>query len=338
MRTITLSCLLGTSLLLPIAAQSSVATMLTAGNSLNSPGSALFNATVLNANGIVVTSFDVNCENTRNGPIGSVFEIHIYLTGLGGTYVGNQANPAAWTRVATGTGISLAQGLPTPVDTSDFFLPPGQFGMAINFVIPTGSLGTAFAYTNGVGTNQQFSDANLQLNLGSSSSGVFTGAVYDPRVFNGAVYYEAGTNAAYGPYGIGCDGGSPTGAPTLSPAVGTGLPRLGLLWEQNVGNLGSTPGVAIMVFGTSFQAWGSLPLPLDLATFGMPGCLARIPPDATVFFVHLGTGSHTFGSTFPASPAFAGTALGTQVLVLDPLATNPLGATITNLCAGRIGN
>jgi len=33
----------------------------------------------------------------------------------------------------------------------------------------------------------------------------------------------------------------------------------------------------------------------------------------------------------------AGIVLGTQAVVLDPLAVNPAGATITNLCAGRVG-
>lgn len=325
------------ALALPALAQTSLTTVYTAGNSLNSPGSVMWNATVLNANGLVVTGFDVNCENTRNGPVGSVFQVDVYLTALGGTYVGNEANPAAWKLVATGTSVSLATGTPTFVDTSDFFLPSGRFGMALNFVIPTGQLGTAYAYTNGNTTNQSFADAHLQLDLGSASTGVFTGAVYTPRVWNGSIYYEAGTQAAYGPYGTGCDGGSPVGAPTLRPNVTNGVPRLGGTFEQLIGNLGSVPDVGIMVFGQSFQTWAGLSLPLNLQMFGMPGCLAYIPPDAQTFFVHVGSGSEVFTANLPNSPGFAGLVLGTQVFMLDPATTNPLGASITNLCAGRIG-
>ncbi len=320
-----------------LTAQTQLTTLYAGGNSLNSPGSVLFNATVLNPNGIVVTSFDINCENTRNGPIGSVFQIDIYITALGGTYVGNEANPAVWTKVAEGTGTSGPITTPTPVDTSDFFLPQGSFGMAINFVIPTGQLGTAYAYTNGTGVNQSYADANLQLDLGSASAGVFTGAVYTPRVFNGSVYYEAGSNAAYGPYGTGCDGGAPQGAPVLRPGAANSLPRLGAVWEQDLTNLSATPGLGIMVFATSLQTWGPWQLPLDLGMFGMPGCLTYLPPDANVFFVHMG-GSHTYLTGFPNNQAFAGLVLGSQAVMLDPAATNAVGANVTNLCAGRVGN
>jgi hypothetical protein len=40
---------------------------------------------------------------------------------------------------------------------------------------------------------------------------------------------------------------------------------------------------------------------------------------------------------FPMAPLFAGTKRGTQVMVVDPNATNPLGASRTNLTAGQIG-
>ncbi|MCB9885370.1 MAG: hypothetical protein H6838_07750 [Planctomycetes bacterium] len=340
MRITSTSCLVGLCLSLSLSslsAQTGVTTLYAGGNSLNSPGSVMFDATVLNPDGLVVTSFDINCENTRNGPIGSVFQIDIYITALGGTYVGNEGNPAVWTKVAEGTGVSGAISTPTPVDTSDFFLPQGRFGMAINFVIPTGALGTAFAYTNGTGLNQSYADANLQLDLGSSGSGIFSPTVYTPRVFNGTVYYEAGTNAAYGPYGTGCDGGAPQGVPVLRPSVANPRPVLGAIWEQDLTNLSATPGLGIMVFGLSTQTWGPWQLPLDLGMFGMPGCLTYLPPDASVFFVHLG-GSHTYLTGFPNNQAFAGLALGTQAVMLDAAATNAVGATVTNLCAGRVGN
>jgi hypothetical protein len=322
---------------LPLAAQSSLATLYTGGNSLNSPGSVLFQVDVLNPGGLVVVGFDVNCENTRNGPIGSTFQIDVYLTAPGGTYLGNQANPAAWTQIATGQAISGALGTPTYVDVSDFFLPPGSYGMALNFVIPAGQAGTAYAYTNGNGTNQTYSDGNLQISLGSASSGVFTGAVYNPRVWNGAIHYEAGTNAAYGVHGTGCAAGSPAGIPELRPAAVNGVPRLGALFEQDLLNLPAAPGLGIMIFGLAVDTWGPWTLPLDLQQFGMPGCMARVRPDASVTFGYTGS-THTYLTAFPSSPAFAGLVLGTQALLLDPAATNPVAATLTNLTAGRIGN
>ncbi|MFO1077591.1 MAG: hypothetical protein U1E73_07680 [Planctomycetota bacterium] len=319
------------------AAQTLLPTIYTAGNSLNSPGSVMFDATVLDPEGIVVTGFEVNCENTRNGPVGSIFRIDVYITSRGGTYVNNTSNPAAWTLVATGTAVSNALGTPTPIDTSDFFLPGGTFGLALNFVIPSGQLGTAFAYTNGNGTNQQYADAHLQLDCGASSQGVFTGTTYSPRVFNGGVVYEAGTNAAYGPYGSGCSGGSPTGAPTLRPAAVDGVPRLGQLWYQDLANLPAAAGGAVMAFGLTTRVWGPWQLPVDLTMFGMPGCEAYVPPDASVFFAH-GGGSDTYLTALPNAPAFAGIVMATQAIVLDAAATNPVAASMTNLTAGRVGN
>lgn len=318
-------------------AQTLLQTLYAAGNSLNSPGSEMFDATVLNPEGIVVTGFEINCENTRNGPAGSLFQIDVYATVRGGTYVNNTANPAAWTKVATGTALSNPQGTPTPIDTSDFFLPAGTFGLALNFVIPTGSPGTAFAYTNGNGTNQQYADANLQLNLGASSSGVFTGATYSPRVFNGGVLYEAATNAAYGPYGTGCSGGSPTGAPTLLPAATNGVPRLGQLWYQDLANLPAVAGGGVLVFGLTTRFWGPWQLPVDLTQFGMANCSALVPPDAVSYFTH-GGGTYTYLTALPNNPAFAGITMGSQAIVLDAAATNPVAASMTNLTAGRIGN
>jgi hypothetical protein len=70
----------------------------------------------------------------------------------------------------------------------------------------------------------------------------------------------------------------------------------------------------------------------------MPGCTAYIPPEAPLAFAHTGIGSHHLSVALPAVPAFAGIVLGTQVVMLDPLATNALGANATNLTAGRVGN
>ncbi len=45
-----------------------------------------------------------------------------------------------------------------------------------------------------------------------------------------------------------------------------------------------------------------------------------------------------FATTMPSAAGLAGIALGTQALILDPGATNPVGASMTDLAAGRAGN
>jgi hypothetical protein len=323
-------------LLAPLAAQSSVTTMFLAGNSLNAPGTNMFDITVLNPSGIVITSFDVNCENTRNGGIGTPFDIQVFITARGGTYLGNESNPAAWTQVSGGQGMSMVQNTPTPVNVTDFFLPAGTFGMAIYYMTSPG-LGTAFAYTNGTGTNQAFGNADLQLSLGCSNSLLFGPTTYTPRVWNGTIYYEASTRAAYGTYGTGCTGGSSNGAPVLAPGTANPVPRIGGPFDLQASNLGTTPDLGFLILGLQFQTWGPWPLPNDLALFGLPGCNAYIPPDAILSFVHIGGGSATITLGIPNNAGLAGMVLGTQALMLDPLATNPLHGNISNLAAGRVG-
>jgi hypothetical protein len=58
------------------------------------------------------------------------------------------------------------------------------------------------SYTNGDGGNQQYSNANVQLDLGTASNVAFTAPLFSPRVWNGTVIYnvvpEPGTIAILG--------------------------------------------------------------------------------------------------------------------------------------------
>jgi hypothetical protein len=51
------------------------------------------------------------------------------------------------------------------------------------------------AYTNGTGTgpggNQQYQNADLRLDLGVATAGLFSGMLFNPRVWNGTIYYMA---------------------------------------------------------------------------------------------------------------------------------------------------
>jgi ABC-type uncharacterized transport system involved in gliding motility auxiliary subunit len=59
-------------------------------------------------------------------------------------------------------------------------------------------------YTNGNGSNQNYSNANLALFLGSATNVPFTAPVFSPRVWNGTIYYNTGS----------C--GTPTPTPTAT--------------------------------------------------------------------------------------------------------------------------
>lgn len=137
----------------------------------------MFDVTILNPGGIRITDLDVNISSAAN----TAFTIAVYITP--NTYVGKDGNPSAWTKVSDGKGTGKGRNNPSPVDVSDFILPPGSYGMGIHY------LGASMAYTNGTGQNQKYQNADIALQLGLVRAGFFTGTVFQPRVWNGTIYY-----------------------------------------------------------------------------------------------------------------------------------------------------
>ncbi|MBN2492691.1 MAG: hypothetical protein JXQ29_17725 [Planctomycetes bacterium] len=135
----------------------------------------MFDVNIINASGLQILSLDLNISST------STFAIAVYVTP--NTYVGNDGNPAVWKKVSQGTGVGKGTNVPAPVDVSDFILTPGSYGMGIHYT------GTGMAYTNGTGTNQNYQNADIALQLGLVRGGFFTGTVFTPRVWNGTIYY-----------------------------------------------------------------------------------------------------------------------------------------------------
>ena len=311
----------------PATAQS-LTTTFAGGNSGSAGWTNQFDITVLNASGVTITAFDINCENSRSGPLGSAFTIDVHVTRLGGTYVGNEINATAWTRVSTGNGISGPLGTPTNVDVADFSLAAGTYGIALYY---TGSPGTAMAYTNGTGANQSYSNADIRLDLGASTGGFFAGAIYSPRVWNGCVYYST-TAAAWSTFGSGCTGTA--GEPTIGPAQGT-LPQLGTTFLTEFGNLPAPASLVFVGVGFSRTQWGANPLPFSLAPLGAPGCNLLISLDVT---------AQTAGAPnvailplpVPLDQNLIGVVLYEQGFVVDPGA-NAIGLIATKGGAARVG-
>ena len=184
--------ILATALALP--AQSPLTTLYAGGNGLGGNTAVYFDLTV-NAP-LTINQLDVNA---LGGTGASVLEFWTVPT----TWVGNDTNAAAWTLMGSTASVTAsAQGTPTvaPI-TSPFVLTPGTYGVAITYV---GTLGPA--YTNGTGANQTYSTAEMTLQAGASG-GIFTGAINNPRVWNGSIYYSvsgSGTVATRTNYGAGC--------------------------------------------------------------------------------------------------------------------------------------
>ncbi|CAM3523549.1 Subtilisin [Aequorivita lipolytica] len=156
----------------------SLSTLFIGTNGGSSGWAVMYDVTVGPAD-IQVTEIDINTTST------AAFDLDLYV--LTGTYVGNETNPAAWGAVAaSGSGTGAGTDLPSNVvlDAPVVLSANTTYGFA---VVTTG---VGQRYTNGDGTNQNFSNADLSMSLGTAVSGLFTGSVFTPRVWNGTVHYE----------------------------------------------------------------------------------------------------------------------------------------------------
>jgi N-acetylneuraminic acid mutarotase len=175
-------------------------TTLFASNNFGSLGGANYFDLTVASSAISVTALDINTAETV-----SFSNVRVYVL-PGMTSVGHETNMALWTQVATGSGTGAGVDLPTHVTLSNPFpLAAGTlYGIAV-----VADPAITLHYTNGNGSNQMYSNADLSLALGSATNVPFTAPVFTPRVWNGTIYYDVG------------GGGTPTPTPTPTP---TGTP------------------------------------------------------------------------------------------------------------------
>jgi hypothetical protein len=170
---------------------------------------------------------------------------------------------------------------------------------------------------------------------------------YDARrdrvvLFSGAQVDDADTweyfapvraPAAFATFGTGCAGSA--GVPRLAAGPGE-LPYIGAPFRLEVAPLPAGPfHPAFGFLGASRSAWGTLPLPLDLAPLGMPGCTLLASVDVSAALAKDGARARmTIG--LPADRALVGRSFFTQACVLDAGA-NPGGLAWTDAGEARIG-
>jgi hypothetical protein len=161
----------------------SITTLFANDNAGDNGGTVYFDVNV-QAPGVVFEAFDMN---TRANP-GFPFTVEISTTPV--TAVGKETDPGEWHLVASGSGTTAGADLPSFVDTDDFFLSSGTYGLAITLTHPDPSVPTGHAYTNGNGANQHYFGPGLEFDLGSATNGPFSAPVFEPRVWNGTIHYN----------------------------------------------------------------------------------------------------------------------------------------------------
>ena len=150
-------------------------------NNGGSPGWAVMYDLTVGPNDIAVTDFDVNTDAT--GP----FNLDLYT--LVGTYVGNETNAAAWgSPVASGSGTAMGTNQPSNavLGTPVVFSANTTYGIAIVMDVDVNYSGTG---SNPAPGQLNYSNADLSLDLGTAVSGLFTGSVFFPRIWNGTINY-----------------------------------------------------------------------------------------------------------------------------------------------------
>ena len=222
----------------------SITTLYATNNGGSAGGAVYFDVTILAGGGLIITSFDINNGVTVGLPV----TIDVYTAPL--TYQGNEAIPSMWTHVANGTGTAAGIDVPTPIDTTDFTLFPGTYGLMI---ICSGN----HKYT-GTGTGPPtavYANSDISLLLGAALNVPWTGTPFSPRVFNGSIYYAPNQNilsvSQSGP-GVG------DLTMSLTNISGTAFEGWTLLSEDTSGAVGTGPFLGLIPDGIT---WSFLAIP-----------------------------------------------------------------------------
>jgi hypothetical protein len=158
-----------------------IQTLFASDNGGTNGGAVYFDITVGPAD-INISDIDINTDEAGS------FTMDVYT--LVGTYVGNTGDPTPWgTPInASGTASGTIDVPSNAVLDNTLTLTAGTtYGMALVLDSSHGH-----SYTNGDGSNENYSNADVSLALGSASNVPFDGSPFTPRIFNGDIHYTVG--------------------------------------------------------------------------------------------------------------------------------------------------
>jgi hypothetical protein len=141
---------------------------------------------------------------------------------------------------------------------------------------------------------------------------------------------SVGPTSTFTTFGNGCAGSRP--ATRLVPLD---TPHKGAPLQVTLFDLPANAAFLFVGLSTTTSPFG--PLPLNAATFGMPGCTLYTSVDAEVFLAGAG-GQATHSMVIPNVAGLVGVVFHEQALVLDPAAGNGLGAVLSDAITAVVGS
>lgn len=283
------------------------------------PSAFYIDVDVLNPAGLTIEALGVQVQTPAVQA-----DLNVYIKP--GRHAGFETDRNAWSLVASGSNPSSG-GTPneTTIDISDFSLAPGQWAIALEYLLPSG---VRLNYTSGGPTNA--SNADLALSGGALHSPSFgSSTTFSPRNWNGTVYYAHGEIAgSFSVFADGCAGTSGN-----SPAIGLqngGVPTIGQVMTFEMRDAPASQAGAF-IFGLT-----SNPTGLDLSVIGMTGCALYASPHVALGTATDPLGVATYPLGVPNSTALIGARFYLQGFVFDTGA-NPLGAIVSDAAQAVIG-
>ncbi len=306
---------------------------------------AYFDVAVQTAAGANVWGLDTA---TTSGALFTSVDVEVYITH--GSHVGKVGDADAWVKVGQGTRPFGAGSAASPafrrveLDRA-FFLPPGNYGMAVfhrasgvfsgqstmactaSAVAGAGQPGEVVIHPSGVGKATSYGTL--------SSPGLFP-ANLQTALWNGRLCYDDNCEgrAASGAYSAGCEN-SNQAIPLLAAMTSTPTPVIGATYRLAMQSRMSTYVPGALQLGFSSQAFGGVPLPLDLAFIGAPGCALAASVDIAYGYV-LSPAATIANIPIPNVVSFVGFQFYGQIAVADP-AANVYGVVYSNGFASRVG-
>ena len=141
----------------------------------------MFDLTVSGMENIQIERFDVHVDNP-----GALTTISVYYRP--GTYVGFENSSVGWTLMGSQQVLSAGIGNPTEVNIGGLIIPAGETYAL--YITVSDYPSTIMQYTNGSNTFMN-ADLTIQTGIGKGIPD-FTGEVFNPRTWNGTIYYSTG--------------------------------------------------------------------------------------------------------------------------------------------------